>query len=300
MFAMSANEDSNAPKRRGRPRKNVTLINKQVKTKPQEKKKLNEDDEIVLDLPLFDDSSEKNNVYTTKTPSSDNISKKETIHSLSSFHDSGNNATTTMGALKKKDLQIKQLKNEIESLKKSTGQENTITITKEHKRIMVDLKLINLKDNKPVLVDKTNISCFWCTYEFDTLPCFLPDRYFKGYYYVFGCFCSFGCAAAYNMKMDDYRTHIRHGLLSNIYHSVFKTDKPVPIAEQKEITTKYGGPISIDTFRDPLAICKKEHRMLIPPMIPLISQIEEITKSDDIIPAQLKKKKTIPPKSVSH
>src|SRR5690349_6873648 len=46
-------------------------------------------------------------------------------------------------------------------------------------------------------VNKTKMHCWWCDHQFNNYPCFIPTKYYKKTYYVYGCFCSFNCAMAY-------------------------------------------------------------------------------------------------------
>ena len=51
---------------------------------------------------------------------------------------------------------------------------------------------------------------------------FIPEKYINGKYHVFGNFCSFGCAFAYNdNSINDYRRQIRDSLLKKLYKDIF-------------------------------------------------------------------------------
>lgn len=277
--------ESKMPKKRGRPRKTVAIVNKPNKNKILEKKIQNDDDdEIIIDLPVFESdansesSSEIDDGFTMKD---DSNNEAETLKSLSRDSSDEESNIDYLNEIKKRDQIIKQLREKLDNMRLFGIHDNIITATKENKRTILDMKLITIgEDNKLVIAEKTNISCFWCTYTFDSLPCFLPDRYFKDSYYVFGCFCSFGCVVAYNQNLNDYRTQIRHSLLTKMYNTIFNNNTTLPIAPQREMLEKFGGPLSIDEFRDTTVICRKEFKMAIPPVIPLISHIDE-TNADE-------------------
>jgi len=145
---------------------------------------------------------------------------------------------------------------------------------------MMDLKLIDIngKTGKPMVVDKTDIACWWCAHNFNTLPCFIPDRYFESTFYVFGCFCTYSCAMAYNLNMDDPRKSGRISLLKTLYSQIFSSVDNIPVAPNKEVLQKFGGPKTIEEFRDTAMLCKKDLKLTLPPMIPLIPVLHEVPK----------------------
>ena len=59
---------------------------------------------------------------------------------------------------------------------------------KKLKNLQHSLHLNNISDKKS--------ACFWCTYEFDNPPIYIPKHYIKESYHVYGCFCSPECATA--------------------------------------------------------------------------------------------------------
>lgn len=279
---MSTNISENQPKKRGRPRK--TDIAPKTKTFSfKDLEKNDSDEELILHLPIHPDSDDESN-----SDSDDGFAFKEsevktkTIESLTHSSGSDNlNMEELNLQVKRQEAQIMQLKNTIKELKSTTYQENNIQNNKDNKKIVSGLKLFSLNDNKPIAVDKTDLLCHWDHHKFDTLPCFLPERFARGAYYVFGCFCSFACMQAYNSDLGergDYRAPVRKVLIKKMYNTIFNNDKDVPKAHHWLLLTEYGGHLTIDKFRDINTICKKEYKMNIPPMIPLISHIEEINK----------------------
>ena len=82
---------------------------------------------------------------------------------------------------------------------------------------------------------------------------------------------------AYNENLDDYRKSIRSVLIKQMYKDIFvNTDILVKQAGPRELLKKFGGPLDISQYRDPSTICIKTFKMTIPPMIPLISEYEEV------------------------
>lgn len=293
-------------KKRGRPKKYLSNVVKQVLQINNNNDNNNDnndntinithkkkDEDIILHLPIYEDDEQDEcidndkNMFTMKDDTETN--NKNKLTSILSISDNSNesdveekiNIQNIIKELKKKDLIIKKLNNVIIEMK-NNGYDNSISATKEYKTTALDLKLINVINGELVTTEKTNIVCWWDTCPFDTMPIFLPDRYYNNKYYVFGCFCSFNCMVAYNLNMDDYRVQIRHSLIMKYYFQLFKLTTPIAIAPQKEILQKFGGNMTIEEFRNKSLLLKKEFKILLPPLIPLIPMIEETTK-DSII-----------------
>ncbi len=68
-----------------------------------------------------------------------------------------------------KDENIKNYKN--------ISQDNTLTITKENKKQLLNLGLISVNGNKLHVAEKSPYACWHCTYNFDTYPLFLPEKF---------------------------------------------------------------------------------------------------------------------------
>jgi len=206
-----------------------------------------------------DESTDKiDKIITTKKVDYKNISMDKLIDEL--------NRRESLIMMLKTKLKDKNLYND-----------NTITLTKDNKKKLLNLGLISINKNKLQIAEKTNIACWWCTYEFDTCPCFLPDHYKNNRYYVFGNFCGFSCMLAYNENLDDYRKSIRSVLIKQMYRDIFQNNNIIiKPAGPRELLQKFGGPLDISQYRDPNTICTKTFKMTIPPMIPLISEYEEV------------------------
>jgi hypothetical protein len=62
-----------------------------------------------------------------------------------------------------------------------------------------------------------------------------------------------------------------------MYREIFQNDNLIiKVAGPRELLTKFGGPLDISQYRDPNNICVKTFKMTIPPLIPLISEYEEV------------------------
>lgn len=261
-------------KKRGRPRKNLFL---DKPSKNHDRREISNDEkDIILHLPIFLDKkceSERNHF----TQNDSEYNDEETILSISDNETDGssnkNNYKDLIDENKKKDDIIKKLQEELKN-KKSY---NDIEINKDINIYPISLNLIDNTTNKMIDIKKNNIACWWDSYEFDTLPYFIPDKYYNNNYYVFGCFCSINCAMAYNLNMGDYKISERNALINQLYENIIKLyKKNIVIAPPKEILKKYGGKITLDEYRDNLISCDKIYRMEIPPLISITTVIEEI------------------------
>lgn len=209
-------------------------------------------------------------------------------------NDDNINVQNLLKEISRKDAIIKKLKEASNIINPTNqfGQSNeyasygydgdTLSI-KEVSNHHLDLKLIDIKNGKPIVIEKTNIVCWWDTCNFDTIPCFIPDKYYNNKYYVFGCFCSFNCALAYNMNMNDYRAQTRHSLIKKLCSHLYSSTDPVIASPEREILEKFGGNITIEDFRNKSILLRKEYKLTLPPMIPLIPIIEESTRDSNII-----------------
>ena len=184
------------------------------------------------------------------------------------------NIDKLLDEIKKRDLIISTLKSKMKD--KNNICENSIAMTKDNKKMLINLGLIQITKNKTICCEKTDLACWWCTYNFETIPLFLPDHDRNSVYFVFGNFCSFSCMLAYNQNLDDYRKSDRNSLIKQLYYKIFKKTITIKPAGPRELLKKFGGPIDIQQFRDPNYVCSKELKLTIPPMIPLISELEEI------------------------
>ena len=280
----SSIEDSDEKniKKRGRPPKSKVVTKQKLKVEEKHDK---EDEELVLHLPSFDDiQTEKDNVFTmidTEASEKNTKSNKITVKYQSTTSDDsndnfGNDVSKLIEEINKREVIIKTLKENIKNFK-NISQDNTLTITKENKKQLLNLGLITVNGNKLHVAEKSTFACWHCTYNFDTYPLFLPEKFQNNKYYVFGNFCGFACMFAYNDSLDDYRRNIRNSLIKKLYTDIFHTDCNIKSAGPREVLEKFGGPMPIDKYRDTKIICTKTVRINIPPMIPLLSYYEETT-----------------------
>lgn len=132
---------------------------------------------------------------------------------------------------------------------------------------------------------KSDCVCFWCTEYFDTIPIGLPykivkntdsnsESKFKYKYMVYGYFCGFGCMASYNFSLGDSQMNFRFNLINNLYEDVYNTIEPIVLAPPREMLKKFGGPYTIEQFRQ-MSRTNVQYQVIIPPIMSMKCQIEE-------------------------
>lgn len=102
--------------------------------------------------------------------------------------------------------------------------------------------------------EKTDIHCWWCCHQFTCQPCPMPTKYDERLdkFSLTGIFCSWGCVKAYSFDMNDYRKHIRSGIITILIKKTYGTVYAVTIkpAPPRQCLKMFGGYLSIDEFRN--------------------------------------------------
>lgn len=130
------------------------------------------------------------------------------------------------------------------------------------KEVNAKLKQLKIHLYKNTLQDKKS-SCFWCTYDFDNPPCYIPKHEMDDKIFGYGSFCRPECAVAYLMKenIDDSTKFERYHLLNQIYSKVYNYKKNIkPAPDPHYLLEKYFGTLSIQEYRK---LLKTEHLLLV-------------------------------------
>lgn len=142
----------------------------------------------------------------------------------------------------------------------------------------INQKLKKLKVNlyKDVNPDK-KAACFWCTYDYDNHPCYIPKYESNGKMYGYGSFCRPECAVAYLMKesIDDSMKFERYHLLNHIYSKIYNFKKNIkPAPNPYYLLDKYYGSLTIQEYRK---LLKTEHMLLVieKPMTRILPELHE-------------------------
>ena len=101
---------------------------------------------------------------------------------------------------------------------------------------------------------RTSISCWSCTYPFDTPPLAMPYKYDErsNRFHTKGVFCSYGCMKRYNMTHTRSSSHVYRVsyLISAMYRKLEgRLGSGVPPAPPVEQLQRFGGHLSIDAYR---------------------------------------------------
>lgn len=126
-------------------------------------------------------------------------------------------------------------------------------------------------------VPDSKSACFWCSYEFDNPPIYIPKFFLKSAYHVYGCFCSPECATAHLMKenIDSSSKFERYSLLNSIYNKVFgytKNIKPAP--DPHYLLGRFCGNLTIQEYR---ALLKSDRLFLVvdKPLTRILPELHE-------------------------
>lgn len=147
------------------------------------------------------------------------------------------------------------------------------SIYQKLKMLSNDLHTNNLSDKRS--------ACFWCTYEFDNPPIYVPKHVINGSYTVYGCFCSPECAAGHLFKQSDIDSSSkfeRYALLNHIYCKIYNYNKNIkPAPDPRYTLNKFFGNLSIQEYRHLL----KNERLLLVVDKPLVRSLPELHIDND-------------------
>jgi len=140
-------------------------------------------------------------------------------------------------------------------------------------------------------------ACFWCSYEFDNNPIYIPKHFIKDSYSVYGCFCSPECAVAHLMEenIDSSTKFERYYLMNHIYSKIYNYTKNIkPAPNPYYMLNKFYGNLTIQEYR---SLLKSERLFLIVDK-PLTRVLPEFHEDNDefiinnkIIPSNYNAKK---------
>ena len=151
----------------------------------------------------------------------------------------------------------------------------TKEIWKKLKQLEHNLHINNISDKKS--------ACFWCTYEFDNPPVYIPKYLIKNSYQVYGCFCSPECSTAYLMEenIDSSIKFERYHLINHIYSQIYDYKKNIkPAPNPYYILEKYYGNLNIQEYR---SLLRNDRLFLIvdKPLTRILPELHE--DNDDFI-----------------
>ena len=142
-------------------------------------------------------------------------------------------------------------------------------INQKLKKIKIDLYKNNLSDKQS--------ACFWCTYEFDNPPCYIPKYEMDGEMCAYGSFCRPECAVAFLMKenMDDSTKFERYQFLNQIYGKVYDFKHNIkPAPNPYYLLEKFYGKLTIQEYRK---LLNSEHMLSVieKPLTRILPELHE-------------------------
>jgi hypothetical protein len=264
-------EEKNTPKKRGRKPKGGKIIQQNITLENKD----NNEPNIILHLKCsLKDINETEYNSFIYDPNIENIQSFNFDNKKTDF-------------LLNNDNNFKELNESYENSDENVDDEDN-----DIKIIWKKLNNLKIKLHKNDISDKRS-ACFWCTYEFNNPPIFIPKNEFKSSYQVYGCFCSPQCGAAYlmNEKIDSSIKFERYQLLNHVYGKIYNYTKNIkPAPNPYYLLDKYYGNLSIKEYRDLL----NNEQLLLVVEKPLSNVFPELYEdnSDFIL-----NKKTIPSNS---
>ena len=142
-------------------------------------------------------------------------------------------------------------------------------INQKLKKIKMDLYKNNLSDKQS--------ACFWCTYEFDNPPCYIPKYEIDGEMCAYGSFCRPECAVAFLMKenLDDSTKFERYQFLNQIYGKVYDFKHNIkPAPNPYYLLEKFYGNLRIQEYRK---LLNSEHMLSVieKPLTRILPELHE-------------------------
>jgi len=158
---------------------------------------------------------------------------------------------------------------------KSNNENDIRDVWKKLKVLEHNLHLNNISNKKS--------ACFWCTFDFDNPPIYIPKHFINNTYHVYGCFCSPECATSHLMdeNIDSSSKFERYHMLNHIYCKIYNYNKNIkPAPNPFYMLDKYYGNLNIQEYR---ALLKNERLFLVvdKPLTRILPELHE--DNDDFI-----------------
>jgi hypothetical protein len=138
--------------------------------------------------------------------------------------------------------------------------------------------------NSTIRIQKTDICCWWCCHEFDTVPWGIPTKYDNEQFDLFGIFCSPNCALSYLLdteRCDDYLWE-KVALLNLLYYKIYNKYETIIPSPNKIALIKFGGSLTIEEYHNLIETNNKSYTIEFPPCNNVIPVLEEIYKKTNL------------------
>ena len=147
------------------------------------------------------------------------------------------------------------------------------------KMIRRKIKELSIQLHNNDIADKKS-ACFWCTFDFDNPPIYIPKYELNNTYYCYGCFCSPECATAslFKESIDISVKFERYHLLNHIYCKIYDYNKNIkPAPDPYYMLDKYYGNLTIQEYRRLL----KNNRLILLVDKPFTRSLPELYDEND-------------------
>jgi len=245
------------PKKRGRKPKGGKIVQQLVAPPRKKEEKPN----IILHLKCSVKDLDENSEFNMKNNSIESFnfenSRKDFLYEVidNSLEQQRLSTTTPALVYNSNDLTTNHLFVAPCQKKTIDNEEETKEIWRKLKNLEYNLHTNNISDKKS--------ACFWCSYDFDNPPIYIPKYLMKDTYHVYGCFCTPECATAHLMSegIDTSTKFERYYLLNHIYSKVYNYTKNIkPAPDPHHMLEKYYGSLTIQEYR---SILKTDRLFLI-------------------------------------
>lgn len=137
-------------------------------------------------------------------------------------------------------------------------------------------KLLKYENTKVCVqqLDESSSKCWWCRYNYNSPNVQLHEHYLNDKFYSIGYFCSYNCAMAFNIDINDENISKRNSLLYLHYKKTYNKDIIIKPAASWKILKDNGGTINITEFRNNFISNKNNYLYIKPPIISRISYVE--------------------------
>jgi hypothetical protein len=139
-----------------------------------------------------------------------------------------------------------------------------------------------IEKNESENIIKSVNNCYWCCHPINDRIYGMPYKYnvASNTYILFGNFCSFECANAYNFSSHCGSDKVWEiNSLIQMLSKHFGHTKPIRPAPSRFLLNIFNGPLSIDEFRKGHKTNDKTHLLNLPPMISTTYNYEIVNTS---------------------
>ena len=165
----------------------------------------------------------------------------------------------------------------------------TVTEVPDYYKKATLLVQFQTSDEIKTLPERVDAACFWCCHTFEWRPVVLPVRDQGDYIQVQGNYCCPECAMAhlFDSRQDSFARWEQLSLLNRIYGSSSGTEVALRPAPPRTILKMFGGPVTIDEYRELIRKGKMRVDIHVPPMVSLLATMD--TKPIDFYDISLTK-----------